>query len=46
LSHTVKDGEGPSLYFKPPLLAHEIQARKGQKRKDSDKQAATENRLW
>jgi len=46
LSHTVKEGESPSLYFKPPQPAHEVQAKKGQKRKDPEKQAATENRLW
>jgi large subunit ribosomal protein L15 len=47
LSHTVKEGESPSLYFKPLQPVHEVQAKKkSQKKKDPEKQAATENRLW
>ena len=31
LSHTVKEGESPSLYFKPPQPAHEVQAKRGRR---------------
>ncbi len=46
LSHMVKENEGPSLYFKPPPDAARIKAMKGQRRKSTEKQAASENRLW
>lgn len=46
LSHTVKEGETPSLYFKVPMAASEIRAKKGQTKKIAEKQAAAENRLW
>lgn len=46
LSHMVKKDEGPSLYFKPPPPADEIKAKKGQTRKNAEKQAIAENRLW
>ena len=46
LSHTVKEGEGPSLYFKPPETAQQEQARKAQKKKGSAKSTAVANRLW
>ncbi|KIX08767.1 ribosomal protein L15 [Rhinocladiella mackenziei CBS 650.93] len=47
LSHTVKEGEGPSLYFKPPVS--EEQLKELRKKNASGRRAAKEkeeNKLW
>jgi len=47
LAHTVKEGEGASLYFKLPLTPEELKRRqqKGAK-KGNDAKKKEENRLW
>jgi large subunit ribosomal protein L15 len=46
LSHTVKDGEGPSLYFKPPISEEELKALKKARAKSGVAKAKEENKLW
>lgn len=47
LSHTVKEGEGPSLYFKPPISEEEIKALKKKSAKSGkDAKVREENKLW
>ncbi|KAL2429508.1 Large ribosomal subunit protein uL15m [Exophiala dermatitidis] len=49
LSHTVKEGEGASLYFKPPIGEEELKALKKRSHSGKAGQAAKakeENKLW
>ncbi|EXJ84008.1 large subunit ribosomal protein L15 [Capronia epimyces CBS 606.96] len=49
LSHTVKEGEGPSLYFKPPISEEELKVLKKKSASGKAGQAAKareENKLW
>ncbi|KAK7906226.1 YmL10 [Exophiala xenobiotica] len=46
LSHTVKEGEGPSLYFKPPISEEELKALKKARAKSGVAKAKEENKLW
>lgn len=47
LSHTVKDGESASLYFKTPATEEEIKlARKAKGKKSSETQKLELNKLW
>ncbi|KAK4944589.1 YmL10 [Elasticomyces elasticus] len=47
LSHTVKEGEGPSLYFKPPVSEEELkQLRRQSAQKGRNAKVREENKLW
>ncbi len=46
LSHTVKEGEGPSLYFKPPITEEELKALKKERARSGVAKAKEDNKLW
>lgn len=47
LSHTIKEGEGPSLYFKPPLQGEELRlAKEKSAKKAANTQNKEDNSLW
>ena len=47
LAHTVQEGEGPSLYFKPPVSEQELRELKRRSaRKIGEARKKEENKLW
>ncbi|KAL6248571.1 YmL10 [Rhinocladiella similis] len=46
LSHTVKEGEGASLYFKPPISEEQLKELKKARARSGTAKSKEENKLW